>query len=112
MRTEAAYLRDILDACFSIADRVEGFDFESFKSSQMLQDSVHYRPMVIGEATRYLSEATQLLMPEIPWPQIKRMRNILVHDYLGVDLVVSWDVVKNHLPQLVNAIQHALPTED
>jgi uncharacterized protein with HEPN domain len=112
MKTEYAYLRDILDACMSITDRTAGMNFEAFDAPSLVQDSVYYRLTVIGEAVRYLTPPTLELMPEIPWQQIKAMRNVLVHDYDGVDALIAWDVIENHLPPRVGAIQRVLPEGD
>jgi uncharacterized protein with HEPN domain len=94
MRTEFAYLRDIINASESIIDRVNGLSYETFHSSPLISDSVYYRLLIIGEATRCLSVETQQLMPDIPWQQIRRMRNVLVHDYDGVDARIVWDVIE------------------
>jgi len=112
MRTEFAYLGDILDPCNAITQRIDGLDFDGFTDSPVLQDAVHCRPIIIGEAVRYLTPPTLALMPEIPWQRIKGMRNFLIHEYDGVDAVLVWDVLKNHLPPLIKAVERVLPKGD
>ena len=54
----------------------------------------------IGEAARKLSDSMRNTHPEIPWPQIITMRNVLVHDYFGIDLQEVWMAVERDIPDL------------
>lgn len=55
---------------------------------------------IIGEACRALSEALRDRHPEVPWAAIVGMRNILVHDYFGLNLDEVWSVTERDLPDL------------
>jgi uncharacterized protein with HEPN domain len=55
---------------------------------------------IVGEAARKVSDALQRQHPEVPWPQIVAMRNILVHDYFGVDVEEVWAAVERDIPDL------------
>ncbi|WP_278237513.1 HepT-like ribonuclease domain-containing protein [Isoptericola sp. AK164] len=59
---------------------------------------------IIGEAAKHLPAEVTDAHPEIPWPQIRGFRNILVHHYFGVDLDVVRDVIESHLPPLADAL--------
>jgi uncharacterized protein with HEPN domain len=78
MRSEFAYLADILGASQAIAEYVKGQTVESFAEGSMVRDAIYYQLMIIGEATRYLSDSTKEKMPQIPWAAVRRTRNILV----------------------------------
>ena len=84
MRREFAYLADILAACDKISEYVESQTPGSFETGSIVRDAVYHQLMIIGEATRYRSDATKAQMPQIPWAAVRRMRNILVNDYLVV----------------------------
>jgi uncharacterized protein with HEPN domain len=112
MQNESAYLSDILQACLVIAEYIEGQSLESFQSTRMLRDAVNYQLMIIGEATRYLTEETKAKMPEIPSPAVRRTRNILVHDYLNVDETIIWETAVRHVPLLADAVGRCLPAQD
>ncbi|PPF46224.1 nucleotidyltransferase [Pseudoclavibacter sp. AY1F1] len=60
---------------------------------------------ILGEAAKHLPTETIDAHPEIPWPQIRGLRNILVHQYFGVDLETVRDVVLSHLPALGIALR-------
>lgn len=73
----------------------------------MIQSWIIRHLQIIGEAARALSETIQQSHPEIPWSKVIGMRNILVHDYFGIDKDIVWNVIEHELPKLkpqINAI--------
>ncbi len=76
--------------------------------SSMVQDAVIRNFEVIGEATKNLSEAIRAQRPDIPWRRIAGLRDVLIHDYMGVDPAEVWRVVGSHLPELRDAVQQLL----
>ena len=71
----------------------------------MAEDAIERNLQVIGEAVIHLPEEITSAHPEIGWPQIRGFRNILVHQYFGVDADVVRDVVETHLPPLAEALR-------
>jgi len=65
-----------------------------------LQDSVIRRIEIIGEAVRNIPWEIKQKYPDIPWKDIVGMRDILIHQYFGVDLKLTWKTVKNDIPKL------------
>jgi uncharacterized protein with HEPN domain len=111
MRREADYLHDILDAAQRIASYLTGQTAESFATDVMCQDAVLYRLAVIGEAAGRVSKASRDAQPAIPWMKVIGMRNILVHDYFGVDVDITWRTATTHVPELAEVVQRMLPPE-
>jgi uncharacterized protein with HEPN domain len=66
---------------------------------------------IVGEAASAVGEETVSRHPQIPWRQIRGMRNRLVHGYYEVDLNIVWDTVEHNLAPLVAALEQAVPTE-
>lgn len=72
----------------------------------MAKDAIERNLQIVGEAANHLPHEITDAHPEIPWPQIRGFRNILVHQYFGVDVSVVRDVVEAHLPLLAEALRH------
>jgi uncharacterized protein with HEPN domain len=89
------------------------FDGESvFLQSQLVQDAVIRNLQVMAESSQHLSESTKLIAPDVPWRSISGFRNIMVHDYLGLDLEVIWSVVSQELPNLEIALSKIKEPKD
>lgn len=107
MRDVAPYLRHILDAIAAIEDyTVEGK--EAFFNDRKTRDAVIRNLEVIGEATRNVPATFQAAHPDIPWRQAAELRNVLIHEYFGVNTRIVWGVVEQELPALKAKIQKAL----
>jgi uncharacterized protein with HEPN domain len=99
MRSDADRVIDILEAIGKIRERTSG-QHETFQRDEMLQVWVIHHLQVIGEAARCVSQALRERCPEVPWPQIIALRNILVHEYFGLNLSQVWAMTQKELPKL------------
>lgn len=99
MRNDADRLDDILGAIAKIKDRLGG-DADVFQRDEMLQVWVIHHLQIIGEATRGISQSTKDRYPDVPWAQINALRNILVHEYFGLNMQQVWMVTQKELPIL------------
>ena len=97
-KEDAVYIEHMLDSILRIDEYVESK--ELFYDSHLVQDAVIRNLQVMAESSQRLSEVIKNNYPEIPWKNISGFRNILVHDYLGVDLDMIWSVVEQELPGL------------
>lgn len=107
-RDPLVFLDDILDACRKIESYAAGFDVHQFRSDEKTIDAVVRNLEVIGEATKKLPVAIRTAIPGVDWQRIAGLRDILIHEYFGIDLDIIWDVVANRVPQLRGAIQQFL----
>jgi len=92
-RKSAFRLDDMCSAILKIQRYVNGYGFEDFIGDEKTQDAVIRQLTIIGEAVTHLPEAITSLAPEIPWTSVRGMRNIIVHDYLSVDMRIVWNTV-------------------
>ena len=107
MRRDRQRLEDILEAIERIEKYASG-GRAIFDRDELVQTWVLHHLQIIGEAVRGLSDEIRSAHPDIPWAQIAAMRNILVHDYFGIDLDEVWAAVVRDLPQLKAKITAAL----
>lgn len=75
----------------------------------LIQDAVIRNLEVIGEAASRITAEYRTTHPEFPWRGMAALRNVLIHDYEGVDLQRVWRVVEKELPVLKIAIERILP---
>jgi uncharacterized protein with HEPN domain len=93
-------IQDILEAIDKIERYVSRLSFEQFQADPKTVDAVVRNLEVIGEAVRHLSSDLKDLPADVPWTDIAGMRNILIHEYFGVDLRIIWQTITNDLPEL------------
>ena len=98
-------VKDLIEAAERGRAYVDGITFEQFAADRRTADAVSYAIVVIGEAARAVPSHVVAATPEIPWPDIRGMRNRVAHDYLGVDLKVLWQTAREDLPSLVSALR-------
>lgn len=102
------YLDDILDAIHQIRSYVEGQDEEAFAADRKTQDAVIRNLEIIGEAAGNLPAETKEIAREVDWRKITGLRNILIHEYFGINLPIVWDVVQNKLAPLETVCRRLL----
>jgi uncharacterized protein with HEPN domain len=71
----------------------------------MIQDAIIRNFEIIGEATKHLSPEIKQSYPEIQWRGIAGFRDVLIHNYMGVDLEEVWNILENELPQIKSSMK-------
>ncbi len=104
MKTDQIYLRHILDAIEKI-DSYVSVGREVFMTTSHWQDATIRQLEIIGEATKRLSKDLRSRYSEIPWRRIAGLRDVLIHDYLGVDLEAVWQITQKDIPKLRRTLQ-------
>ncbi len=106
MKDKSVYIATALECIDLIKDYTAGYTLDTFLEDRKTQDAVVRNLEVIGQALKdYGIDMLNEKKPHIPWAQIAGMRNILAHDYLGVDMVMIWDTVQLHLNELHQALE-------
>ncbi|MCG2695115.1 DUF86 domain-containing protein [Candidatus Parcubacteria bacterium] len=102
------YLKHIVDAINCIEDYIDKMDKISFENDRKTIDAVVRELEIIGEASNNLSEDIINKNPEISFRDAVDMRNILIHEYFGIDADIVWNTCKNDLPKLRKNIEKLL----
>ncbi len=108
MHRDREYFLDILEAARLAISYVSGKTKEDFLKDTQCQDAVIRRLEVIGEAARRISDGTIQRFPLLPWREMIGMRNVMIHGYDDIDLVVVWKTVTDDIPRLVDSLEEIL----
>ncbi|MSR88345.1 MAG: DUF86 domain-containing protein [Candidatus Margulisbacteria bacterium] len=100
MRQYKVYIQDIIKAVNAIEKFVENMDIKSFLSDDKTSSAVIRKFEIMGEAAKQVPSEIQSQFPEIPWKEIARMRDKLIHHYAGVNLFILYETIENELPKL------------
>lgn len=103
-RRLAPVLAELLDAITGIEAATQGKSVRDFEAEWLLRRGVERGIEIISEASRHLPDAILFEHPDIPWPQIRGIGNILRHEYHSVSTPILWAVVTTHLAPLKRAV--------
>lgn len=104
MKDERLYVIHILE-CIERVERYTSEGKDSFFADTKTQDAVLRNLQTLAESTQMFSEATIERHPDVDWRAIAGFRNVLVHEYLGIDLNRVWDIVERDLPALKSQME-------
>lgn len=107
MKRDQVYLQHILDATSKIEQYVK-VGKESFLVTDHWQDATIRQLEIIGEATKRISADIRNAYPNIPWKRMAGLRDILIHEYMGVDINAVWEITQRNLPDLKSTVSKIL----
>ncbi|GAA4740714.1 HepT-like ribonuclease domain-containing protein [Flavisolibacter ginsenosidimutans] len=109
-REDGLLLLDIHGAGSKILLFTTGYSFDDYMADERTKDAVVRNFEIIGEAARNLSTVITEANPQVEWKKIIGFRNILVHDYFGIDHRIVWTAIQDFLPDTIKAIQKIIET--
>ena len=107
MKDDKLYLIHIAECI----ERIESYTIqgqEAFKKSSMAQDAVARNFEIIGEAVKRISQTLKQKHPDVPWQRIAGLRDVLIHDYISVDLDEVWSIVQQNVPPFKKKLETIL----
>jgi uncharacterized protein with HEPN domain len=101
-------VRDILAALRAIAAYTDEMTFDDFVNDPLTMDAVVRNLMTMGESIRWIPEPILEAHPRVPWRVLRGVRNVVVHEYFGVDPAILWETVRGDLPPLAADLEATL----
>ena len=99
-RNYKVFIQDILSAVKSIETYTRGLSFNEFRANRLIIDATVRNLEIIGEAAKNIPSDIRDKYNQIEWKKIAGLRDILIHEYFGVDIDLLWDIIKTKLPEL------------
>ncbi len=107
-RDEKLFIQDILDSVNAILEFTDGLNVDNFVNNRLVYSATIREFEIIGEATIHLSADTLSKYNKVPWRDLKDFRNLLIHEYFGVDSHIVFNTIQNDLPLLKNVVEEML----
>ena len=104
-RAAAERIQDILHAITRVAECIEGMTFDTFAADERTIEAVQFNLIVIGEAARHVPDDFASKHPDVPWREMRGLRNVIAHAYFSVSLPVVWTTITVDLPPLVELLE-------
>ncbi len=105
MLRDDAFLLDILESARIALRHLGKKSIDDFQNDVLCQDAVIRRLEIIGEATRRTSDETRGTYPNLPWSDMVKMRNVMIHKYDDIDMSLVYETVLNDLPPLIAVLE-------
>lgn len=106
------YLHHILECTLKILNYTDGIKKDEFLDDTLIQDGEIRNLEIIGEATKNLDQSFREKYPDVDWKKIAGLRDKLIHNYMGVDMMSVWELIKNILPDFEQRIRLIINKEE
>jgi uncharacterized protein with HEPN domain len=107
-RNEVLYLADIEESCEKVLRFTKGMTYKEFIHDDLHFDAVLRNLEIIGEAVKNISQETRQQHPQIEWRKVAGFRDIVAHEYFGVNEETVWDIVEHQIPVLLEIVKTIL----
>lgn len=111
-RNYLLYLEDILGSVNKIRDYAGSLSFEDILKDEMRIDAIVRNFEIIGEASSKIPLEIRDRYPSVEWKRISDFRNVLAHEYFGIDYEIMWEIIREKLPALEKQIKEIINQEE
>lgn len=106
------YLEDMHESMLRIQEYIGDLSFSEFKENNMVTDAVIRNLEIIGEASKNIPASVKEKYPQLPWKQMYGLRNLVVHEYFGIDYENIWKIVCEALPENIKDLESLMKSEN
>ena len=99
------YINDICESLMKCLEFTDGMDYEQFAEDDKTAFAVIRALEIVGEAVKQIPDNLRIKYPAVPWREMAGMRDILIHQYFGVNLAVIWETVIRDIPEILPIFQ-------
>ncbi len=111
LRDYRLFLEDIRDCCQKVLRYTAGMTQTQWQTDELTYDATLRNLEIIGEATVHLSPEIRKRHPGVDWRKIRAFRNVVAHEYFGVNNDIVWDIIQNRVPELLVQIEQVIAVE-
>jgi len=104
-------IEDMIVAAETILDFTKGKSFDDFTSSPMLLHAVLHDFAIIGEAAGHVPDEVTARYPDVPWDQMRAMRDVIVHEYGAVRTITIWETIESDLKPAIDRLRAIIERE-
>ena len=108
MRDPRLYVKEIHSALESILIFTKDYSFDEFQNDDKTSSAVIRKFEIIGEAAKSVPDAIKTNYPSVPWKSLAGFRDVLIHNYFGIDEELVWTYIKQEVPNLTQEIERIL----
>ena len=98
-------------SCDKILRYVHGLSCEQLMQDDKTFDAVAHNLEILGEASKHIPNQVRARYPEVEWPKIAGLRDVIAHEYFGIDEDILWDIIQNQVPALLGHVLRILNQE-
>ncbi|MEO8210105.1 MAG: DUF86 domain-containing protein [bacterium] len=102
------FINDILESIDSISDFIRDMDYKNFADDDKTSSAVIRKIEIIGEATKNIPTSITEKYANIPWSEMAKIRDKIIHSYFGIDYMTIWNVAKIRFPEMKPEIEKIL----
>jgi len=107
-REYSFFLNDVVECSKKIRKYTKNKSYQQFINDEILIDAVIRNLEVIGEAVKHIPVEIKRSYPDVQWKKISGLRDVLIHDYFGVNYELLWDIIKHKVPEFEKQIKSIL----
>ncbi len=104
-RSVALFVDHMLEAVANVAEFTDGSDRRAFFADKKTRDATLRNLEILGEAAKKIPDDVRIRFPNVPWRRISGLRDVLAHDYFGLDEGILWDVITHEVPSLLSHLE-------